>query len=89
MSFMHVFKIFLHRSVELGAVSCVNLVFLMDKITHKQMQNLGYVKLFLNTSVTLEHICSFKISTIAALNYWVVAKALTHFCIEKNRKNMS
>lgn len=53
--------------IPLDAVFCVHLVFLMDKIVHKQMQNLHYAKI-----ITLEYICVYKIGFIAELTVFQI-----------------
>lgn len=40
-----VFCIFLCSSSQMGVVFCIHPVFLKDKITHKQMQNLHYAQI--------------------------------------------
>lgn len=62
------FCTFLHGSVQVGAVFSGHLVFLQDKILHKQMQNRIMLKVYPNISFVLEQICSFETSIIAELS---------------------
>lgn len=57
---------FLCDMVQQGAIFCVHLAFLADKITHKQMWNSFYAQIvpLICTSITLEQIHGFKISFI-------------------------
>ena len=50
-------------SVQLGAIFCIDPVFLVDEIVHEQTQNLVMLKLFPDIPVTMEQIYVFKTST--------------------------
>ena len=51
-------------SVQLGAIFCIDPVFLVDEIMREQTQNLVMLRLFPNISITMEQIYVFKTSTI-------------------------
>lgn len=50
-------------SVQLGAIFCIDPVFLVDEIVHEQTENLVMLKLLPDTSITMEQIYVFKTST--------------------------
>ena len=51
-------------SVQLGAIFCIDPVFLVDEIMHEQTQNLVMLRWFPNISIVMEQIYVFKTSTI-------------------------
>ena len=50
-------------SVQLGAIFCIDPVFLVDEIMHEQTRNLVMLRLFPNISIMMEQIYVFKTST--------------------------
>lgn len=66
-----VYFLFLYSSDQLSAIFCAHSVFLMNKIKHKEMQNLCYAQIVPHVFITVEQMDIFKTRIIAELTVFL------------------